>query len=74
MIDVETGVISPSRMCNEPCCAPVTFVLIDYKQRQFNMQRRAARREQDSIDTNDDMHIARGQNPPQSLGLRGVGG
>lgn len=29
---------SSERMCNEPCSASVTFGLIDYKQRPFNMQ------------------------------------
>lgn len=39
LMDVRNGVVSLSRMCNEPCFASVTFELIDYKQRPLNMQR-----------------------------------
>lgn len=38
LMDLWRGVVSPTRMCNEPCSASVTFGLIDYKQRPFNMQ------------------------------------
>lgn len=39
LMDVCRGVIALSQMCNEPCFAPVTFRLIDYKSGPFSMQR-----------------------------------
>lgn len=62
LMDVWSGVVSLSRMRNEPCFASETFGLIDYKQRPFNMQGYCLLTMQHSF-TDEITHIAREKTP-----------